>query len=155
MKVHLRDGAEPFAIHSRSILYVWISRTDGAAAYNSSDRCHPMIVIQKPKGRGRICVDLTKLNEFVRGPSYPLKTSKEGVNRVPRGAKFFTTPDAAHGYRQIPLEEESRHLTTSSLLKETQHFARTNGSLINAMNTSAVDTTPYSTVTNTKNIVGM
>ncbi len=73
---------------------------------------HPLVVIMKPDGTWRLCVDLTKLNKFVRRPYYPMVTSKEAVQNVPKGAKKFATLDAKAGYWQIPLAEQSQELTT-------------------------------------------
>ena len=33
--------------------------------------CHPMVCVVKPNGGVRICVDLTKLNKYVKRPIYP------------------------------------------------------------------------------------
>jgi len=73
---------------------------------------HPLVVVPKPGGKWRLCVDLTKLNFFVKRPVHPLTTPKEAVDRVPEGSVFFATLDAKHGYWQIPLEEASQELTT-------------------------------------------
>ena len=42
---------------------------------------------------------------------YPLETPEDAVSDIPRGARYFTTLDAAHGYWQIPLAEDYQRLT--------------------------------------------
>ncbi|CAL8106515.1 unnamed protein product [Orchesella dallaii] len=77
------------------------------------DWCHPMVVVpKKASSEPRITVDLTGLNKFVRRPAYPTKVPREVVARIPPGMKYFTTLDARHGYWQVPLDEESKKLTT-------------------------------------------
>ena len=63
-----------------------------------SSWCHPMVVVPKPKGGYRICVDLTRLNEHVLRPMYPTKTPKEAINNIKPRSKFFTTLDSKNGY---------------------------------------------------------
>ena len=59
-------------------------------------------------GGVRLCVDLTKLNTFVRQPMHPMKTPKEAVSNI----KYFSTLDATQGYWQIALSKESQELIT-------------------------------------------
>ena len=73
--------------------------------------CSGMVVVPKPNGQVRICVDLTKLNESVRRERYPLKAVDETLAQL-AGAKVFTKLDANSGFWQIPLAPESQNLTT-------------------------------------------
>ena len=66
----------------------------------------------KSKGGVRLCVDLTKLNTFVRRPIHPMKTPKEAVSNIKPESKYFSTLDATQGYWQIALSQESQELTT-------------------------------------------
>ena len=52
--------------------------------------------------------------------SHPFPALKDIVARIPKGAKCFAVFDAANGYWQIPLEEESREYTT--FMTEWGHF---------------------------------
>jgi Reverse transcriptase (RNA-dependent DNA polymerase). len=86
---------------------VIIERVTGPSAW-----CHPIVVVNK-KGTNemRMTVDLKKLNSQVKRPVHPMKTPKDMVVGM-NGARYFTKFDARHGYWQVPLAEESRHLTT-------------------------------------------
>ena len=66
-----------------------------------------------PGGEEHRCAcDLTKLNSQVSRPTHPLPIPFAAVRSVTPSSRFFTTADALHGYWQIELTEEDRHLTT-------------------------------------------
>lgn len=73
--------------------------------------CSGMVVVPKPNGQVRICVDLTKLNESVKRERHPLQAVDQTLAQL-AGAKVFTKLDANSGFWQIPLTPESQHLTT-------------------------------------------
>jgi hypothetical protein len=52
-------------------------------------------------------VDLVQLNKFVDRPTHPFPAPKDIIASIPKGSKCFAVFDAANGYWQIPLEEES------------------------------------------------
>ena len=72
-----------------------------------TDWTHPLVVVIKPNGKLRICVDLTKLNKWVKRPFHPLVTPRHAVANISPSARYFSTYDAKHGYWQIPLDEMS------------------------------------------------
>ena len=124
MKIHLQDNAKPFSISTcRSVPYAWRDEVKHnleemvskgiitSVGDEQSPWCHPMVVVAKPKGGCRICVDLTKLNKYVERPVYPTKSPKEAVKNIKPNSLYFTTMDAKHGYWQVPLEEKSQNLT--------------------------------------------
>lgn len=69
----------------------------------------PLVMIVKPK-KIRLCIDPKDLNEAVKREYYPMKTVDDVLTRLP-DAKIFSTLDAASGFWQIPLDEESSYLT--------------------------------------------
>jgi len=70
-----------------------------------------MVVTPKPNGKVRVCVDLTKLNEYVQRENHPLPSVDLTLGKL-AGAKYFTKLDANSGFWQIKLSESSRPLTT-------------------------------------------
>ena len=84
-----------------------ISKVEKAATW-----LHPIVVVPKKDGGIRLCVDFKKLNVHVKRPINPQPTPKEIVQKIPTGMTCFTVFDALKGYHQIPLDEESKELTT-------------------------------------------
>lgn len=124
MRIHLKEDAVPFAIHTpRQIPFAFQQQVKDEldsmvrqgiiqpAGDAPSEWCHPLVVVPKPKGV-RITVDLTKLNNQVSRPTHPAPTPFAAVRSVSPSARYFTTADALHGYWQLELHEEDRHLTT-------------------------------------------
>lgn len=73
--------------------------------------CSPMVPVVKPSGALRICVDLKRLNKAVRREHYNLPSLDDIAPKL-KGSTVFSKLDAASGFWQVPLEEESQLLTT-------------------------------------------
>ena len=71
----------------------------------------PIVVVKKPNGDFRICVDPVDLNKAVKREHYPLRTVEE-VAATLAEARVFSTLDATSGFYQIRLAEKSTWLTT-------------------------------------------
>ena len=76
-----------------------------------TDWCAGMVVVPKPNGTIRICVDLTKLNLSVRRERHPLSAVQQALAQL-AGAEVFTKLDANSGFWQISLSPNSALLTT-------------------------------------------
>ena len=76
-----------------------------------TDWCAPMVVVPKPNGNVRLCVDLTKLNEGVRRELYVMKKVEETLGSISSGT-VFSKLDANSGFHQMVLTDESAKLTT-------------------------------------------
>lgn len=127
MRIQLKEDAKPVATTAaRAIPYAWRddikNQLDDLARQGiivpvsePTEWCHPMTPVFKTTSDGtqkvRLCVDLTRLNEHVRRPAYPMKTPHDVVSAIGTGAKYFTKLDAKSGYFQIPLHEDDQHLT--------------------------------------------
>ena len=73
--------------------------------------CAPMVVTSKSNGKVRVCVDLSKLNEYVKRDSHPHPAVDTTLGRL-AGSRVFSKLDANSGFWQIKLALESRPLTT-------------------------------------------
>ena len=73
--------------------------------------CAGMVVLPKPSGALRICIDYRQLNERVLCEVHPLLKVDVTLAQL-AGATTFSKLNANSGFWQIPLSEESRSLTT-------------------------------------------
>ena len=71
-----------------------IRKIDETAEWVSS-----MVVVEKPSGVLRICLDPRNLNKAIKREYYQLPTFEEVASRI-SGAKLFTKLDANKGYRK-------------------------------------------------------
>lgn len=80
--------------------------------YNS-----PLIVVPKKsvdgKPKWRLCIDYRLLNKKLIPDKHPLPRIDEILDGLGR-ARYFSVMDLHSGYHQIPLQTESRHLTSFS-----------------------------------------
>jgi len=82
-----------------------------------------IVVVRKPSGDLRICLDPGDLNRAIRREHYPMPTVSEIVTKV-QGSKYFTTLDAKSGFLQIPLDKDSSYLTTFATPNGRYRFLR-------------------------------
>ncbi|KAK4311797.1 hypothetical protein Pmani_011926 [Petrolisthes manimaculis] len=123
MHIELTDDARPFSVTApRIIPYSWreeikqqlddlldkgiIEKVDYPTSW-----CHPIVPVPKKQSGVRLCVDLTRLNRYVKRPVYPVRSPHDAIASVGPEAAWFTTLDAKMGYFQIKIAEEDQDLT--------------------------------------------
>ncbi|KAK3874434.1 hypothetical protein Pcinc_020639 [Petrolisthes cinctipes] len=123
MHIELTDDARPFSVTApRIIPYSWreeikqqlddlldkgiIEKVDYPTSW-----CHPIVPVPKKPSGVRLCVDLTRLNRYVKRPVYPVRSPHDAIASVGPEAAWFTTLDAKMGYFQIKMAEEDQDLT--------------------------------------------
>jgi hypothetical protein len=67
---------------------------------SDSDWATPIVLVRKPDGSERFCVDYRKLNAVNIKDSYPMPHVESKLNKL-HGCQFFTSPDCISGYWQI------------------------------------------------------
>ena len=72
-----------------------------------------VVIVEKPNGKLRVCLDPRNLNIEIKRPHYTMPTLEDAVSKI-AGAKFFSKCVAWSGYLPIQLEEHLSHLTTFS-----------------------------------------
>ncbi len=93
----------------------------------------PMVpMLKKGTDEVRITIDCSPLNKYVKRQGYATKVPSEEVAQIPPGMKYFTTVDGRHGYWQVLLGKNSRHLTTFLTPWGHYRFKRNCMGLINA-----------------------
>jgi len=66
----------------------------------------PLVLVKKPTGEWRICVDYRALNNITTKDAYPLPRIDDSYLQL-QGAKYFTSLDLQNGYWQFPLAKDS------------------------------------------------
>ena len=70
-----------------------------------TDWCVGMVVVPKPNGKIRICVDLSRLNDSVKRENFPLPRIDQSLGLL-AGAKWFSKIDLNLGFWQTRLSDE-------------------------------------------------
>ena len=73
----------------------------------------PIVLVNKPDGTKRMCLDFRKVNTHLATDIYPLPRLDELVEQA-TGNQYYTTLDLKEAYFQIMLHEDSRDLTAFS-----------------------------------------
>jgi hypothetical protein len=114
--IHLKQEAVPVKQPLRRIPFGYREEVrndlktmlnDGVIEKSSSEWASPLVLVRKPSGDLRICVDYRKLNEVTAVPSYPLPNITETLDRL-AGASFFTSIDVTSGYYQVEIADEDK-----------------------------------------------
>ncbi|XP_068742404.1 uncharacterized protein [Montipora capricornis] len=71
----------------------------------------PLVVVPKPDGDIRICVDMRRANEAIERESHPIPTNEEVLHDL-NESTVFSKLDLKWGFHQVELYAESRQITT-------------------------------------------
>ena len=80
-----------------------------AKVTTSTEWISSTVVVRKPSGKLRICIDPKDLNRAIQRPHYPILTIAEILPRL-ANAKIFSVLDAKDGFWQVKLDEQSSYL---------------------------------------------
>ncbi|XP_072171900.1 uncharacterized protein [Diadema setosum] len=70
----------------------------------------PIVMVPKPDGSNRFCIDYRKVNKVTKTDSYPLPRLEDCIDQI-GNAKFVTKIDLLKGYWQVPLSDEAREIS--------------------------------------------
>ena len=121
VQIHMDEGATPYQLSApRRVplpllepLKAELKRMEDLGVIRKVEQptewCHPIVVVQNPvTEKLRICLDLTKLNQFTKRELYQLETVDETIAKIGKECKFMSKLDANSGYWQLPLDEDSQ-----------------------------------------------
>ena len=103
----------------------------GVIEPSTAEWASPVVLIPKPDGSTRFCVDYRRLNALTARDVYPLPRMDECLDSLGE-AEFFSTLDANTGFWQIEVSPEDRDKTTFSCHVGMYRFLRMPFGLLNA-----------------------
>ena len=71
----------------------------------------PLVMVHKPNGEIRICIDSRAINTAIERERYPMNTIEDLIVDL-NGAQYFSKIDLNKGYHQMLLSNDSRYITT-------------------------------------------
>ncbi|XP_068205363.1 uncharacterized protein [Palaemon carinicauda] len=80
---------------------------------STSDYCSPVVIVRKPNGSIRLCVDFRTLNKYSEFDAEPMPSINNDLHKM-NGAKYFTELDLCKGYWQVPLDPRAMKFTAFS-----------------------------------------
>ena len=99
---------------------------ESSAAYAS-----PVVMVKKPDGSTRVCIDYRKLNSATVFDPEPMPTADEIFAKL-AGDHYFSKFDLSKGYWQVPVREDDRDVTTFVCHRELFRFRVMPFGLVNA-----------------------
>lgn len=72
--------------------------------------CSPVLIVKKPNGENRLCLDSRQLNKVTKRDTYPLPRVSNILDNL-KNAKFLSTIDLKSAFWQISLDEASKEKT--------------------------------------------
>ena len=92
----------PFAVRDSLKSDIEEMLSMGVIRRSSSSYASPVVVVKKPDGSDRVCIDYRKLNKITLFDPEPMKSIPEVFHKLSK-AKYFTKIDLSKGYWQIPV----------------------------------------------------
>ena len=134
-KVHPQDGVEEACFYRAApVPYAMRNKVDETLdelikqgviePVKYADYACPIVVVQKPDGKVRICGNYKlTANKVLRVEQYPLPSLEDMLQDLEGGQKFSKL-DLSHAYHQIELETEARQFTTINTHRGLFQYAR-------------------------------
>ena len=79
----------------------------GIITESNSTYASPVVMVKKPNGKYRFCVDYRWLNAITKRDPYPLPLIQDLMTAF-NGSQYFTTLDFTGAYWQVPLTDDSK-----------------------------------------------
>ncbi|CAM4543391.1 unnamed protein product [Caretta caretta] len=95
----------------------------GVIECSQSEWRSPVVLIPKPDGSRRFCIDFRRVNAMSKFDAYPMPCIDELLNRLGE-ACYITTLDLTKRYWQIPLDPRSKEKTAFATPSGLYHFTQ-------------------------------
>lgn len=106
----------------------------GVIVPGTSDWCSPVVLIDKPDGSKRFCVDYRRLNQVTIKDKYPLPCISELLDKL-HGCKFLSKIDLKSGYWHMKSEGSSTQKTTNIANESLYEFTSISVGAVNELST--------------------
>ncbi|KAB0794890.1 hypothetical protein PPYR_11729 [Photinus pyralis] len=134
IKLALRDNVKPVYTRERSVAYALrdkvsheLEMLESAGIISKcdvSDWGSPLVVVQKPQGGVRLCVDYkVAVNDSLVNVNYPIKRVDEVLNSL-RDSSYFCRLDLYKAYLHLRVDKDSSVIQTMSTHQGTYHVNR-------------------------------
>jgi len=139
-RIELKPGSKPVWLNpnrmgprTRELIKAQVDRmlTLEVIEPSQSDCASPVVLIPKPDGSLRFCIDYRQLNERTVRDLYPLPRMNDCLDSL-GDSQFFSTLDCNAGYWQIPLAEEDKPKTAFTCHCGTYQCTRLSFGMCNA-----------------------
>ncbi|XP_047037821.1 uncharacterized protein K02A2.6-like isoform X1 [Helicoverpa zea] len=122
VKIQLKENAVPVAQAARRVpfsllpeLREELTKMESMGVIEKVNKptqwVNNLVLVRKPNGKLRICIDPRALNKFILQPKYQLPTIDEIKSKM-QNAKVFALLDASNGFWMLKLDDESSDLCT-------------------------------------------
>ncbi|XP_064651664.1 uncharacterized protein K02A2.6-like [Lineus longissimus] len=121
LKLHIDQNVKPVAQHRRIPFNRRAKVCDKLAELEGLDVIepisgptswvNPLVVVEKPSGDIRLCLDMRRANEAIKREKHPVPTVDETLQEI-SGARVFCKLDLNMAFHQIELDESCRDITT-------------------------------------------
>lgn len=81
----------------------------GVIRESNSAYASPIVLVTKPNGDLRLCIDYPELNKRVIKDRYPLPRIQDQIDAL-SSYRYFTTLGMKAGFHQVEIEESDRHI---------------------------------------------
>ena len=113
LKLHVDESVTPSAQAMRRIPFSRkqkvvekLEKVNGPTSW-----INPLVVVEKPNGDVRICLDMRQANRAILREKHPVPTIEETLQEM-SGVKVFSKLDLNMAFHQVELAPESRDITT-------------------------------------------
>ena len=122
VSIHLKDDAKPVVYPARKTPIAqkgklknkfdnMVEQDVWEKTVGPTDWVLPLVVVEKPNGDLRVCMDPMSLNKYVKREHFHLPERSE-IESEMAGAKYFSKLDASQGFYNLQLDEQSKRLCT-------------------------------------------
>ena len=117
--IHVRENTKPIFHNFRPIPFAVRKKVEDELSrlvdmgvlqkIDYSEWATPIVVVNKPNGKVRICGDFKPLNRHIQVDQHPIPTLDILMDKL-QGGKFYSKIDLADAYLQIELDDEAKKL---------------------------------------------